>query len=668
MVQVDFSRSWRVLAQFSSSDMVASLAAVELGLILKKVTGHDIPVVAEIPAGTPVIRLWHSNGEQDGFDWQVGRDTIDLHGHNTRGLLYAVYDFLEALGCRWIAPGDGPATLIPSVVRFELPGGKITETPAFSGRCLIIGHYAFMQQVEEWIIWAARNRLNTIFLHVTTQSPALGSAPENQWQRYKEVAVKLARQRGMTIEHGGHGLTELLPRKFFKHMPEAFRFSNGRRTPDHNFCPSNEVGLAVIRDNAERHFHSHPEVDVFHLWPDDIAGGGWCDCERCQGYMPSEQALLAVNTVAEVLEVINPKAQISFLAYHDTEQVPLKVTPRHNVCMLWAPRERCYAHATDDSSCPVNAPHYSTTFCGQVSHFNSAGAAPGRVFEYYLDAILFKSVLPPLLNVMKRDLRFYRVAGTHTVQALMTGDYPWVSAQLNVWCFTRLVWNPEQDLGTLLEDFCLAVFGKCNGHMSAYYRLLEQAFKLALELDPQQIRSVGDNLGICDDPPIDIGDPVFAPPELLKRKSRKNASILDLVAKAAAHLGAARSAANPDNWRAEWVNFQLIQPWLRFDYHRLRLYEATCMGKEALSKESDAYNWLKQAQTDLNTILAWGQKYLPQGSYRTNFYLIHWVMWGIRLNWIRAEHFTNKLGRWLNKIRCLAQAKFLFLKVRFAYR
>lgn len=485
MIPVDFSRHWRILAQYSSSDRVASLAAAELCQILKQVTGHDIPVVLETLTGMSVIRLWHDAGEMDCFDWQSGRDAIDLHGHNARGLLYAVYDFLEALGCRWIAPGDGPVTLIPSAVRFEVLGGKIPETPALPGRCLIIGHYAFMQQVEEWIVWAARNR--------------------------------------------------------------------------------------------------------------------------------------------------------------------------------------CFAHATDDSVCPVNAPHYSDTFRGQIRHFRAAGASPVRVFEYYLDAVLFNSVLPPLLNVLQHDLRFYREAGVHTIQALTTGDHPWVSAQFNAWCYTRLVWNPDQDLESLLANFYQMVFGKGDDHMPAYYRLLEQAFRLALELDPQQIRLVDDVRGMWENPSTDMGDPAFAPPEVLKRKSQQNTAILDLVSQAAGHLEAARIVANPDNWQAERVNFELIQHWLRFDYHRLRLYETTCLAKEASFKEAEAYQWLKQAQTDLDAVLAWGSKYLKEGSYRANFRLIHWVMWGIRLNWIRFEHFTSKLDQWLIKIRCLARAGFLLLKVRFAY-
>ena len=77
MVQVDFSHDWRILAQYLSSDRVASLAAAELCQILKQVMGHDIPVVVETPMGMPVIRLWHDAGEMDGFDWQTGRDAID---------------------------------------------------------------------------------------------------------------------------------------------------------------------------------------------------------------------------------------------------------------------------------------------------------------------------------------------------------------------------------------------------------------------------------------------------------------------------------------------------------------------------------------------------------------------------------------------------------------
>jgi len=671
MVQINFSLDWHIVS--SSSDPVAALAAMELGNTLQAITGQSFPVVAEPLDSEPVIVLSHGdderNDEEDGFRWHAtrtgsGTDLIELHGHNPRGLLYAVYSLLEALGCLWVAPGT-TGERIPRGARFSLPEEPVIETPSLPGRCLIVGHYAFMKDVEDWIIWAAHNRLNTIFLHVIDDPLALGAAPESQWQAHKATAVALARQRGMTIEHGGHGLTALLPRKLFKQMPTAFRYHNGKRTPDHNFCPTNAEGLAVIRRNAETHFRAHPEVDVLHLWPDDIPGGGWCECERCRVYTPGEQSLMAINTIAEVLERVNPKAQVAFLAYHDTEDVPAKVIPRRNVCLSWAPRKRCYAHATDDDACSVNVPHYTRIFHAQAGHFHAAGAQPPRVFEYYLDAVLFKSLLPPLPTVMQRDLCFYRDAGAHTVQALMTGDRPWLTPQLNAWLFGQLAWNPDQDLDTLLTNFCRATFGTDGSNLLTYYRSLEAAFALALDMVPEQILLEFD-LGLkqfLNNPPADMGDPAFAPPEILHRKSRANAVIPDLVEDAARHLEAVRSTAIPDTWDAERAAFDLTRAWLRFDLSRVRLYKAVASTPIA----PDARQHFDEAQAALDDVLAWGDMHIADSRFRRNFMSIHRMFWQFRLNKIRAENFVGAVGKWMLKIKSLIQIICLFLRIRGIY-
>ncbi|GIW18573.1 MAG: hypothetical protein KatS3mg064_1730 [Tepidiforma sp.] len=93
---------------------------------------------------------------------------------------------------------------------------------------------------------------------------------------------------------------------------------------------------------------------MYHLWADDLRAGGWCACGGCAGMTPSDQALEATNLVAEALERVDPAAQVAHLAYHDTLEAPQRVRPRANVAALWAPRNRCYAHALDDGGCRRN--------------------------------------------------------------------------------------------------------------------------------------------------------------------------------------------------------------------------------------------------------------------------------------------------------------------------
>ncbi len=636
MPHVDFTHNWHITVAGRDP-----LAARELQAALARLTGREVPITPQPPDGAPVLALSYDEGGGDGFTWQAAPTRIDLHGGSPRGLLYAVYDFLEALGWRWPAPG---VERVPTRAAFDLPDGPVAQSPALAGRCLILGHHAFMADAAQWIEWAARNRLNTIFFHTLDEPLALGAMPESQYLAHREEAVGLARERGMVIEHGGHGLAALLPRDLFGEMPDAFRMKDGQRTADHNFCVSSAEGLAIIRQNARAHFEAHPEVDVFHVWPDDIEGGGWCGCEQCAPYSASEQALIAANALGEALEAVNPAAQVSFIAYHDTEDVPLKVTPRGNVCLLWAPRKRCYAHPTDDPACPVNTPHYAETFRGQVAHINTAGAPPARVFEYYLDGILFKSALPPLPSVVQRDLRFYRDAGAHTVQALLTGDHPFSAPEANPWLFARLAWDPDQDVDALLRDFGAAALGGGSGEaFAAYVRTLERAYALALDLDPRQIelQLVNAPLTILADPPIDMGDPINAPPDALHDKAARADAIPGLLAEAESQLEAARAGADPAAWADQRALFDLHRCWLEFDAARVRLYDALAY----VPLPDDARARYVAAQAACDRALGWGRAHIADPRYRANFDLLHWTFWKLRLNKIGAEHFASKCDR-----------------------
>jgi hypothetical protein len=636
MVEIDLGQAYQIVSV--RSHPTVRLAARELQETLAQICGAIFPISEKREEGRPALILNCNEGDGEGFTWQVSAAEVIFTGDGPYGLLYAVYSFLEMLGCCWFAPGDQNAR-IPQGRTFMLPDSSCRETPALPGRCLIIGHHAFMQDAADWIVWAGRNRLNTIFFH-TTQGPlALGAVHESHYQALKPVFMPLMQERGMVLEHGGHGLADFLPRNLFVEMPETFRWRDGRRTPDHNFCPTSSKGLEIIRQNAARYFHAHPEVDIFHIWADDIDGGGWCDCENCREYSASEQLLLATNAVAEVLSEILPKAQISFIAYHDTEAAPVKVKPYPNVHMLWAPRMRCYAHAASDPGCPRNVPHYMTRLAEQVETFQSAGAAPARVFEYYLDAVLFKSLLPPLPTVMQQDARDYRAAGVHTMQALMTGDYSWQTPQLNVWLFPRLVWNPEQPLDDLIAQFSQAAFGVS---LLEYYRKLETAFQQALDIQPEQVRLtvVHGVRQIWENPPTDMGDPVFAPLQVLEEKVRLKANTPELLAQASGNLQAA--ARLDARVRLEQEHFELVEHWLMYDLHRTRLYALVKAGKLR-----QAWHEWKLARNSLEGVYRWGRRFIPSPWYRKNYEFIQFYTWQVRLNKIRADHFSNQFSAFL---------------------
>ncbi len=637
MVSINFSNNWAI--QPAESHPVSNLALKELQSYLCKITGLTAPLPGGTAAGALKIQLQAAaSGTAETCAIYVTPAQIQFQAGGPNGLLYGVYAFLEGLGCRWPAPGLA-AERIPVGTRFDLPETLETGAPAFPGRCLILGHHAFLEQAEDWIIWAARQRLNTLFAHTIPGPMAFGAAPIAQWERKREKAIALARERGMTFELGGHGLMDLLPRELFKQNPAMFRQKGGKRLPDHNFCPSSPQAKAVVQQNARAWFARFPEADVYHVWADDIVGGGWCECPACQGFNSSEQLLMATNWLAEVLAEVKPGAQISFLAYHDTEAAPVKVQALPNVCVLWAPRMRCYAHSLDDPACPVNGSHYPQLAEAQLAAARQAGASPARIFEYYLDGILFKSVLPPFPDILQKDLQYYHAAGFHTIQALMTGDHPWVNAQINTWLFARLAWDPAQDLPALLAEYVAYRFGRAIPELVDYYLQLENAFGMALDLHPEQIKLAFDDspLLVLSNPPADMGDPSYAPLEVLQQKALRNKSILAYLEVAQRSLAAAKSQALPGEWAAEVEAFKLIDAWLRFDYYRVAVLAASRANQP---RESIAQAW-QAANQAYQDALGWADEHIPDPRYRINFQFMHEMLWGARMKVIQANYLSS---------------------------
>jgi hypothetical protein len=398
-IDIHASRGWRLVADISNP--AVALAAAELEAALGSSGEEGIEIV-----------LSHEDRTGDGFRRRVRSARVELRGDSPRALLFGVHTTLEALGLRWPWPGQGPdgarATQLQELV---------AEAPLLAGRCLVLGERALVEDAESWIVWAARNRLNALFVHVGMQPEPIGAAPEAAWRERRGRAVELARERGMTIEHGGHLLSELLP------AGELGRLAAGE--------PPSESARRILAE----HLRAHPEADVLHLWGADLPPGAG-------GREASEAALRTTNAVAEVAEKERPGVQLAYLAYHDTEEVPRGIRPRGNVCLLFAPRERCYDHSLTDRSCRRNA-RYRDLLLAQVEHFAAAGAPPPRVFEYWFDAILFAGGVPDLTETMAADLRFYAEAGVHTVQLLMTGHGGPPSPHPNPPAFARLAWDPQ---------------------------------------------------------------------------------------------------------------------------------------------------------------------------------------------------------------------------------
>lgn len=497
-------------AGISGWDISADRASPPVDHAVRELRFHLQRVATPGAPGT--IELHTGAGPGDGFEVTAEERRILIRGESPRGALNGVCWLLEQLGFAWVEPGEEGITFRAGA---SLATGVHARTPAFARRTLILGQDAFHDEWRDWLEWASRNRLNDLFFHDTPPSRPGRTSPRpvdaaalaedgggwlfERWNADGRAIGAAARERGMTLQFGGHHLPTLLPRTLFDEHPGWFPLRNGERDRRYNLCVSAPGAIGHIREAAAAFVARFPGADTYHFWPDDIPGGGWCECGPCSALSPSDQSLIATNAIADAIARAAPGARVAHLAYHDTVIPPEFARPADNVTVLWAPRERCYAHSFADPACPKNEKEYLEPL---LDLLELLGDDPGRlqVFEYYSDAILFKGLAPPHLAVLPADARGYAAAGATGLQNLVVSDRPWAGPPWHAWWMARCAWDPTEDGKTAIRRFCEAAFPGAVATLASYYEALEVAYLALLDLHDLAVTPRGDVLDFSDVP------------------------------------------------------------------------------------------------------------------------------------------------------------------------
>ncbi|MDR0376149.1 MAG: hypothetical protein LBH85_10615 [Treponema sp.] len=267
------------------------------------------------PARAPRVVLRYGTEKGGGFSWRLEKDHLDIEGDSVRGLYNAVFDFLANLGFCWKTPfleelprkGNTGHTYVLA----EDHGYGSSASDVRSRRRLLFNKQS-VKKWEEWIVWAARNRIDAVALPLAI----------NPAGHFFEQINKAAKKYDLAIEAGGWELSNLTRHSLFRHK-EMFRMTDGKRDRSVNFCPTAPETIKVLRKEAKKLFLKR-DIKVYHFWSDRIGekdGSGasknsgvnaWCSCPTCRAFTPDEQNRIAVNAVADVLLSIRPDAKISF--------------------------------------------------------------------------------------------------------------------------------------------------------------------------------------------------------------------------------------------------------------------------------------------------------------------------------------------------------------------
>jgi hypothetical protein len=337
MIKLDFSKNWTFYAVPPSTEAALELS-VYFGLLRKQagLKEERPPIIEGEADSTPCIFLKAAEGNPDcsGFTWKFEKARITISGDSVRGLWNGVFDFLAALGVSWPRPGQEelpPPRTDGSRAIYSLKNGTVSSPAPASARerkRLFLEKKTSAQDRKKLIEWAARNKYDALVF----------SLGEKLAGKKNAEYIKQAEHYGLIIEAGGNDLSLLMPRRLFLFHRGLFRMEQGKRKPDHHFCPTNHETISRIKEQARYLFaRAMPEVTVprvFHLLPDEGQENTWCACPACRAFNHAEQNLIAVNSAADALASLDTDALLSFFDYGmepETLREKRGIIPRKNL-------------------------------------------------------------------------------------------------------------------------------------------------------------------------------------------------------------------------------------------------------------------------------------------------------------------------------------------------
>jgi hypothetical protein len=178
------------------------------------------------------------------------------------------------------------------------------------------------------------------------------------------------------------------------------------------------------------------------------------------------------NNVASVLQKKHPesKAKIGFLAYANMTIPPVRdMVAERSLFAELAPIDIDPIHGMDDHQSPPRQEYRDMMY-------KWAKVMQGRlcIYDYDQGMLVWRDIPNPSHQSFAQDVQHYRKAGilgvnTESRNAIAT-------TFINLYLRSRLLWNPDEDVDVLLNDFYSKFFGPAEKPMRAYWSTIFKAW------------------------------------------------------------------------------------------------------------------------------------------------------------------------------------------------
>ncbi len=407
-------------------------AAIVFNKYFEQISGHTLLFSnSKTLTKTKIAFVLRTKNEKpvltdEGFIIETIDDNLIFSAQTTKGLENAVYSFFEKyMGCRYYAHD---AIVIPKKQDFEVPCIYEVSNPAFSFRTIYY-YEAFQEGYSRW------NMLSN-----ATQSEDNASQISFGWGLWVHTMHKL-----------------VSPEIYFESHPEYFAMRNGIRVKD-QLCLSNPEVLKITIKSLKKEIAKNPKAKYWSV--SQMDNFSYCLCDKCRMIdsiegSPSGSIIRFVNDVAKNF----PDKVVSTLAYQYSRQVPTITKPLPNVNIMLCSIE-C------ERSKPIDYYTGTGSFTNDIESWAKVSSNI-LVWDYLIN---FQHIVNPFPNfhVLAPNIKLF--ARNH-VNMLFEQGYADVGGEFNklrCYMLAKLMWNPEANSDSIMNDFLNGYYGAAGPFIRQY--------------------------------------------------------------------------------------------------------------------------------------------------------------------------------------------------------
>ncbi|MFC1806247.1 DUF4838 domain-containing protein [Planctomycetota bacterium] len=484
-----------VLVGGPATNAVAKARATELEL--------DPKIIATLRPEDYVIKSPGVNAQ---------RSSIAVAGGGRVGTLYAAYDLLHRLGCRWFAPGEVHEE-IPRIDLGQFPVLNVVGKPSFVTR----GFHAWQDRGDEdFLLWMARNRMNYWCVEQSNHPFVRKLGIQMSCGGHTAQGKFLNPHRAYPYDHAKLEGDEKKPKdpyplseqckgdankdgklSYFEAHPEWYALVKGKRIPGFtsefgtNYCSSNADATTEFMKNYIQSLVDGPyrDADVVRFWTLD--GGKWCQCDACKALgIPTDRNLLLVHRLDQEIKKARAAGRIHrpiiirFLAYHDVLQPPTRPLPKgfdYATCSAtFFPIVRSYVRNFDDPASTRNS-HYRKQLYGWALDPKRHYRGQLCIGEYY-NVSGYKCLPIVFMHTMANDIPYYHKVSARHFHYMHVVTKNLGNKALTNYQMARQLWDVGTDCEALWADYFARRYGPAADTMRRFYESLEKMLSNVSEI------------------------------------------------------------------------------------------------------------------------------------------------------------------------------------------